>query len=189
MATIHQEEKPLDIVTSNFEPVIRSSLARPKSTSSGHHSFYRGDLGCWDTFESTVRANSRTLPWRSHNEILQVLPNHRNAVHHEHYKCGDELSVQSRYIQNVIQPVTAVSKQLGYKIEWGSSNSATKSKADKTIVPDFAASTEGNQIRMVGEMKTKWSNDLKENLNYVREDVKIWRTFGVSIWGRFVTAT
>ena len=177
MAATHEEKKPLDIITSNFEPVIKSSLVNP-SASSAHDTQYENHLGCWDSFESTVRATTRRLPWRDHHETLQVLPHHRNAVHHEHYKCGDELSVQSRYIQNVIQPVTAVSKQLGLRIGWGSSNTATKTQADKEIFPDFVASTEGDQIRMVGEMKTAWSNNLASDTKDVARDDQVWRTFG-----------
>jgi hypothetical protein len=104
--------------------------------------------------------------------------NTRNAIHHEHYMCGDEISVSTRLVQNVLHVLTAVSKELIQGVGWGDSKSSVQGMAGARHVPDFIALANGKELRMVGKAKTPWTNDLVQAVNQVTSRAQIWKRLG-----------
>ena len=116
MAVPPARDQAFDLVVSNVNPLIQSRTQRRTGTS-GHDSRFVGYLGLWSSFESSVRQSTQTINWNQHQNTLQIRPGNPHAVHHEHFVCGDEKSVATRFVQNVFQPVIAVGKELGHDIE------------------------------------------------------------------------
>jgi hypothetical protein len=136
-------------------------------------------MGLSDSFERAVRHNTDSIDWTQHQTVLQMRPhNTPNAIHHEHYRCGDEISVSTRLVHNVLHVLTAVSKELNQGVGWSDSNSSVQGVAGARHVPDFIALANGKELRMVGEAKTPLTNDLVQAVNQVTSRAQIWQRLG-----------
>lgn len=120
-----------------------------KTGPSVHGTRFAGYLGLRESFESSVRQNTMNLNLHQHQTVSQVRANSVNAIHHEHFVCGDEKSVGARLVQNVFQPVIAVGKQLNQGIEWSDPRASIQGKKqgkkDGNFVLDFVPLANENE--------------------------------------------
>ena len=171
-------DRAFDLITSSIEPLIESRLSE-KTGTSAHESRFAGYLGLWSSFEASVRHNTQAINWNEHQSVLQIRPaDTSNAVHHEHYVCGDEKSVSARLVQNVFQPLIAVGKELGQQIEWSDAKASRAGISFPKDVPDFVALANGRELRLLGEAKTPWAHDIARAAQVVTTEIELWRRFG-----------
>lgn len=167
-----------DIIVSRTDNLVLSQASRTTG-SSNHASRFEGVLGLWSSFESSVRQNTKAINWSQHQTILQSRPvGTNNSLHHEHYICGDEISVSGRFVQNVLHPLIAVGKELGQEIQWGDSKTSEEGLKNTNDIPDFVALANGKHLRAVGELKTPWTVDLLDLVQNVTSDDEFWRRLG-----------
>lgn len=177
------EDRPFNLITSRINGLVESRTLRRTGTS-GHDSRFIGYLGQWSSFERSVREITNNINWDQHQNILQIRPGSLNAIHHEHYVCGDEKSVSARMVQNVFQVVTAVGKELGHGIEWGDGKASRRGMDDNNVVPDFVALINGTEHRLVGEIKTPWAHDIANAAENVTLDNELRRWLGKHLGGQ-----
>ena len=170
-----------NIIGSHAEDLITEEGARTTS-SSNHTSRFEGVLGLWSSFESSVRQNTDAIDWTQHQTILQIRPTgSANLLHHEHYVCGDEISVSGRFVQNVLHPSIAVGKEVGQRIRWGDSKTSQQGKDNQKNIPDFVALANEKDLRAVGELKTPWTVNLVDLVQQVTTDDSFWKRLGKRI--------
>ncbi|KAJ9293256.1 hypothetical protein DTO271G3_7979 [Paecilomyces variotii] len=113
------------------------------------HLRFVGELVFWDDFKVIVRNNFKDIfgHWDKGNVRpldVELREPDENSLHHEHYLCGEEISVNGRYTNNVLHVMTAVAKELGFPVrfgDWNASFERTKASPAKDISrksPDYA---------------------------------------------------
>ncbi|KAJ9223709.1 hypothetical protein DTO271D3_8055 [Paecilomyces variotii] len=113
------------------------------------HLRFVGELVFWDDFKVIVRKNFNGIfgQWDKGNARpldVELREPNENSLHHEHYVCGEEISVNGRYTNNVLQVMSAVAKELGFPVrfgDWNASFQRTKdspSKDKSRKLPDYA---------------------------------------------------
>lgn len=155
-------------------PQIRYEDKRATESSAVHRDLhFCGNLKRWTSFEEEVdqvfRDNFHKWDSFPRNILHVVLKDPvKNAISNEHYLCGEELSSSGRYVQHVLHVMTAVGRELGFKLwfgDWYTSydhgeKPASKTKSSdgpnisevqptkpnargKKIIPDYALLAEG----------------------------------------------
>ena len=150
---------------------------------------FTGRLWQWRGFEDQVRETFDAQRWGKSIISARLAQPDQNDISHEMFHCGDELSLSGRFVQNALHVMTAIGRDLNYKIHFGdyktvytqrgesvrlghakvASHAATQSKdgqtkprSDVEKQPDFAALDDNHRARFVGEIKTPWTVDIKD---------------------------
>lgn len=157
-----------------------------KTTSQALHSIkFQGGLGHWETFQAEVRSFCDTQCRQMPNKILSCRlssPSPSPLLQNEQVLCGDETSVSGRFTQNVLHPVTAVSRLTDIAIQFGDFKICEESRKTERIfartdmsegrkIPDYVATNpKDSKLRFVGEAKTPWKHNLMKFVKSYREE-------------------
>ncbi|ESZ93122.1 hypothetical protein SBOR_6494 [Sclerotinia borealis F-4128] len=136
-----------------------------------HHELeFQGTLVHWSDFEENVALTFEKLFPKNLEKAAHILafrPKDNseglNNVYNEMTYVGDEHSLQGRFTQQLLTPVTCALRNLSSNIRYGDSKSST-CKEPNLKLPDFVASTgtikENIEPRVVGEAKVFWAHPL-----------------------------
>ncbi|KAI9037208.1 uncharacterized protein KD926_000713 [Aspergillus affinis] len=152
-----------------------AELPRNHSSGTGLHEIsFVGRLRYWDNFLEKVRESFQETEWDTRPVSARLCPQDLNCT--EHFRCGAEISTSSRYIANVLNPISGIAEHLGYgvssgdwtvagwKLEWPRITSAIPSteekkdkEKDKSSIPDYVLIDVGTKSpRALGEAKHPW---------------------------------
>jgi hypothetical protein len=146
--------------------VVRAPLpdiiAGPGTTSSSalHRIWFHGRIGEWNNFERDALQYFQTIDWNRHRQVISyraVSGPSPASLAREHFHCGDEVGVQSRFVQNVGQVMSAVSVAMGVNLVFADYK-ASQGHATGSKVPDIICMTQNGGVRILGEIKTPWVN-------------------------------
>ncbi|KAK2757018.1 hypothetical protein FQN54_004987 [Arachnomyces sp. PD_36] len=165
---------------------------RHTSTSAIHKDkFYTGSLAAWKNFEHEVRQNFQSA--NLHTCSLPMIYDDTGLdkdtnLHLEHFRCGEEISISGRFVQNALHVVSAVAKAKKFDLvfgDWKASDTSNgikpmdevylagldendeavqhqKSIAKKvlaSLVPDYCIIDNNDKARVVGEAKVPWVHE------------------------------
>ncbi|EFR00135.1 hypothetical protein MGYG_03141 [Nannizzia gypsea CBS 118893] len=119
--------QPLIQYYSNFERHVKSN--------SLHKMWFTGDIEPWSNFENEVSNACSKIPWAKHPDIIAYGPpdagfSEFHIGFRDHYACGEELSIITRWAQHALHPVSAVSKVLGFNLVFGDWKATSKKRID-----------------------------------------------------------
>lgn len=165
---------------------------------------YTGNFAVWETFKDEVQRNFQeaklencSLPLAYGDDGLDK----DNNLLREHLRCGDEISVSGRFVQNALHVVSAVGKtkrfgsvfgdwkasitskeippmvQINFDSQEGLDEEARKRKLaifERSLasqVPDYCLIGEDDHARVVGEAKVPWMHKFELWWNDYHEGV------------------
>ena len=141
------------------EAVADLQIGPAKTTSLALHDLrFVGPLVPWKNFKNDVRDTYQNASWEEHQAILKHRPKGTTGIHRverELLFCGNELSVQGRFMQNIGQIMSVISSAMGQNLVFGDINSCINRK-DPRLMPDVAFMTPQGLLRGLGEIKAPW---------------------------------
>ena len=114
----------------------------------------------WSSFFADVMRFFEATPWRSYTDTISYrpAPNAMAAtIFAEHVPCGDETTIQSRFIQNVNQQLNVVCKSTN--VDMVMTDYKTCVNRPVSGVPDIVALNRAGILKVVGEMKVPWMDE------------------------------
>lgn len=118
------------------------------------HKLHKNQVLQWTDFEDKVRDFTRGV-------LGNPTPGFPEVREEELFWVGNELGVQSRFVENVGQQVGKLYEKLDYRVLLGDYQAGMPMKANeasKGRVPDSAIIEGGNHhLRILGELKTDWT--------------------------------
>lgn len=136
-------------------PELQTGQSRTKSHAL-HNEVFVGSEEHWDGFFGEVLRFFDTTPWQQYRKTILYRPgpNTTATVFSENVPCGDESTVQSRFIQNVSHYMNAISNAKDIDRVM----TDYKSSTDQFIngVPDIVLLDRQGALKVVGEIKVWW---------------------------------
>ncbi|KAE8153516.1 hypothetical protein BDV25DRAFT_24373 [Aspergillus avenaceus] len=134
-----------DILANNFTPVPQT--IEHSSGSGLNNLIFIGTLQKWRSFNSDVRKFFNEYSWDCHPEPMVAQLSGQQyqdevILDKEYFRCGAEISSSGRYVQHVLNPVSAISEKLRMNVVFGdfhASQAARKQSKNKKDTPDDAA--------------------------------------------------
>lgn len=127
---------------------------RTEGLSKNQNKLSPDQISPWKDFENTARSFARGVtgnPTPGFNEISQE----------ERFLVGNELGVQSRFVEHVGQTMAKIYDSLGYHVRFGDFQSGIPMKTSKGSggnYPDLAIiAMDSRHMRIYGEVKTDWT--------------------------------
>lgn len=142
------------------EAVADLQIGPVKTTSVALHDLrFVGPLVPWQNFKNDVRNTYQNTSWGEHQANLKHRPKGTTIFHHverELVFCGNELSVQGRFMQNIGQIMSVISSAMGQNLVFGDINSCINRK-DPRLISDVAFMTPQGLLRGLGEVEALWA--------------------------------
>ncbi|KAI5301506.1 hypothetical protein KEM56_001653 [Ascosphaera pollenicola] len=121
-----------------------------------------GTAESWLDFDSLAVTN-----WQEFHHTLQKKKNtHKDLT--SPMLCGDEAAVVCHYIATALVPLNGVATALNWDMSWSTAGIinyglyATRQPSSHSRSPDLVLANEKGVLRMVGEVKSPWSHELKD---------------------------
>lgn len=121
-----------------------------------HNSVFVGQEVHWEGFFDEVLRCYNATPWEQHRKTIAYRPGRNTiaTVFNEHVPCGDESSVQSRFIQNISQYMNAICNTKDMDRFLADYKSSTNQSISG--VPDIVLLDRQGALKAVGELKVWW---------------------------------
>lgn len=141
-------------IWSSLPPLRTHTNLRTKNISRSEYKLHQNQVSKWTDFETTVRDFTGGV-------LGNPTPGFAEVREDEMFWVGNELGVQSRFVEHVGQTMGTIYEKLDYGVLLGDYQSGISMKvnhADMETVPDSAIIEGGsNHLRILGELKTDWT--------------------------------
>ena len=142
------------------------------TNSSGGQQHFMNGIEHWVEFEREVRNNydrhrNNYGPTRFDNQNIACRVGASDPFYAESCIIGNEIGIVGRFTHNVGQVMTNVARLLGMQVafgDWRPPHHTPGSTRNERTVPDIALYGPGEEVRILGEIKSPWTFHISREL-------------------------